>query len=288
MLLGAHLSIAGGLHHALEKAAHYGFDTVAVFVRNQRQWRAGPLKEQAAATFRRVRGQLKINPVVAHGSYLVNLAGEATVRDKSIAATADELDRCGRLGIEYLVIHPGACENAELGIRRIADGLNRVVAPSAKEQPANWVAQPRILLETTAGQGHAIGRTFEELRAILDLLQPPDRFGICLDTCHVFATGYDIRTPREYRRTMKALDQTVGLEKLMAIHLNDSVKGLGSHVDRHAHIGLGRIGKEAFGHFTNDRRLAKAPMVLETPKGLTEDGRDWDEVNAQAVRSLVR
>ncbi len=280
MILGSHLSISGGLHQALEVAAGYGFDCVAMFVRNQRQWRAGALSDKAIATFREVRRQSGLAPVVAHGSYLVNLAGKDDIRRKSIAAMRDELDRCERLGIEYLVFHPGSHERVDEGIVLVADALNEIVT--------DCPGQTKILIETTAGQGNYLGRTFEQISDILARLEMPERFGVCLDTCHVFAAGYDIRTPEAYRRTMDTFDRVIGMGKLPAIHLNDSVKGLGSRIDRHAHIGLGQIGLQAFAEIVNDPRLADLPMILETPKGADEAGRDWDEVNAAALRGLIR
>jgi len=281
MLLGSHLSIVGGIHNALIAARKYGFDTVAVFVRNQRQWRTPPLTEQAVKTFRRTRKKSRVAPVVAHGSYLVNLAGSRKVRRKSILAMHEELNRCGRLGIEYLVIHPGSNEDPQAGIRLIADALNRIMDGCRHRRP-------KILLETTSGAGNSIGRTFEQLAEILLLLRRPRRFGVCLDTCHVFAAGYDIRTYQAYQRTMKELDRVIGLDRLLAIHLNDSLRDLGSCIDRHAHIGRGKIGLAGFANLVNDPRLANVPMTLETPKGKDDSGIDWDEVNAQAIRALVR
>jgi len=263
MRLGSHLSIAGGLDRALVRAAEYGFSTVAMFLCNQRQWRAGPLSDEAVSLFRRTRRRLGISPVVAHGSYLVNLAGEAPVRRKSIAATADQLDRCGRLGIEYLVIHPGSCRRKQLGIDRIAAALNAILARCPHRRP-------KVLLETTAGAGHHIGSTFEELSAILAKLDRPRRFGVCLDTCQT------------------ALDHHIGLGRLKVIHLNDSLGPCGSHVDRHAHIGKGRIGREGFAHLLGDRRLREIPMILETPKGRNKAGTDWDRLNARTIRRLAR
>ncbi len=280
MLLGSHISISGGLHRAIEAAADYGFDCVAMFVRNQRQWRSSPLSAEATAAFVEVRRRLKIAPVVAHGSYLVNLAGKTDVRRKSIAAMRDELDRCERLGIEYLVFHPGSRENAAEGIILIAEALNEIIT--------DRTGRTKILLETTAGQGNCIGYKFEQLADILDRLEMAERFGICLDTCHIFAAGYDIRTPSDYRKTIAEFDRIIGLERLQAIHLNDSVRDLGSRVDRHAHIGLGKIGLAAFAELVNDNRLANLPMILETPKGADDTGRDWDEVNAAALRGLLR
>lgn len=279
MLIGAHLSIAGGIQRALVSADEYGFETVALFVRNQRQWRAPPLTDGVVRRFKRIRRRLGIRPVVAHGSYLVNLAGRREVRRKSLTAMAEEMDRCGRLGIEYLVMHPGANASAEAGIELIAGGLNELTASCRRRRPM-------VLLETTAGAGASIGATFEQLADILARLGRPKRFGVCLDTCHIFAAGYDIRTPACYRKTMAAFDRAIGLDRLLAIHVNDSVAPLGSRRDRHAHIGQGLIGLRGFANFVRDRRLAGVPMILETPKGIDRAGRDWDAVNADALRAM--
>ncbi|MFB3890680.1 MAG: deoxyribonuclease IV [Phycisphaerae bacterium] len=316
MLLGSHLSIAGGMHTALEKARRFRFDTVAVFVRNQRQWHVPPLAETAVEMFKATRRRLGISPVVAHGSYLVNLAGTEPVRSKSIAAVAADLERCRAFGIEYLVIHPGGNRDVRVGLRLIADALNQVLsnrgmgvslmsttgvppvevqgqdAPATHGQDARAsfaVGFPKILVETTAGAGSILAGTFDQIAEILAQLSDKSRVGVCLDTCHIFAAGYDIRTPDAYARTMCEFDRIIGLANLMAIHLNDSVRELGSHVDRHAHIGKGLIGREGFRNFVNDPRLAQVPMILETPKGIRKsDGRDWDAVNGRAIRSLVR
>jgi len=281
MLLGAHMSIHGGLHNALTAAAGCGFGAVAMFVRNQVQWRVPPLSDEAVATFRRTRRRLGLSPVVAHGSYLVNLAGLRDVRRKSIRATRADLARCGRLGIEQLVLHPGSRADADEGIRLIAAGVNDALDAAA-------CRRPKLLLETTAGSGNCIGRTFEQLAAILASVRRPRRVGVCLDTCHVFAAGYDIRSPRAYRETMAHFDRVIGLERLWAIHLNDSKRDLGSRVDRHEHIGRGQIGERGFANFVRDGRLAAVPMILETPKGTDGAGRDWDAVNAETLRRLAR
>ncbi|KKM81595.1 hypothetical protein LCGC14_1328180 [marine sediment metagenome] len=283
MLLGAHLSVAGGLHRALEAAADYDFDTVAIFVRNQLRWRAGGLTDEAVGLFRRTRRRLGIGPVLAHGSYLINLAGAAPLRRKSIRAMSEELARCGRLGVEYYVLHPGSpgAAGREVGIVRVAGALNRIIAGCRHRRV-------KVLLETTAGAGSLLGSTFEELAEILARLDRPRRFGVCLDTCHVFAAGYDIRTPKAYRDTMARFDRTVGLDRLLAVHVNDSLGPLGSRRDRHEHIGRGRIGRRGFANLMSDARLADLPMILETPKGATDDGRDWDRVNADLLRRLAR
>jgi len=279
--IGAHLSIAGGLHRALEQAGEYGFPVLALFVRNQRRWSAPPLTDEEVRRFRRIRQRMGIRRIVAHGSYLVNLAGGAVVRRKSMTATAEELDRCGRCGIEHLAIHPGSAARPKLGIRRLADALNRLVEACRHRRV-------KILLETTAGAGNTLGGRFEQLAEILDRLDRPRRFGVCLDTCHIFAAGYDIRTPIAYRQTMDRFDRVIGLARLAAVHVNDSRGQCGSHLDRHVHIGQGRIGRSGFANFLRDRRLAEVPMILETPKGTDPRGRDYDQINAKTLRTLAR
>ncbi len=279
MLIGAHLSIIGGIDRAVVAAGEYGLATVAVFVRNQRRWDAPPLTDQAVRRFKLARRRLGISPVVAHGSYLVNLAGRAEVRRKSLAAMADEIERCGRLSIEYLVIHPGANPSPQAGIEMIADGLNELLAGRRRRKPV-------ILLETTSGAGSGIGGTFEQLAAILGRLDRPKRFGVCLDTCHVFAAGYDIRTSRAYAETMADFDRVIGLNRLFVLHVNDSVGALASGRDRHAHIGRGRIGRRGIANFARDERLTGVPFILETPKGTDQAGADWDAVNAAALAEM--
>lgn len=280
MRLGSHLSIAGGLHRALEAAAGYGFPVVALFVRNQRQWQAPPLRDEEVQTFRDARQACGIETVVAHGSYLVNLAGEGPVRKKSIAAVAEDLGRCGRLGIEHLVIHPGSAEDTQAGIGRIAAGIDEALR-RARNSPAT------LLLETTAGQGNCIGHRFEHLADILGQAARTARLGVCLDTAHVFAAGYDLRTPQAGRKLLRQFDTVVGLERLKAVHVNDSLKPLGSRVDRHAHLGRGCIGREGFGWLVRSRKLPDVPLILETPKGEDPRGRDWDRVNAGLLRQLA-
>lgn len=269
------------MHRALEAAAGYGFDTLAVFVRNQVRWKFPALAEPAVALFRRTRRRLGIRPMVAHASYLVNLAGPDEVRRKSIGAMVEDLHRCGRLGIEYLVFHPGSAERIGVGIALVAKALNEIISACAQRRP-------KILLETTAGQGNSIGHRFEHLAEILSLLARPRRFGVCLDTCHIFAAGYDIRTQESYGATMDQFDHIIGLDKLLAIHINDSKRPLGSRVDRHEHVGRGWIGRGGLANIVRDPRLANVPFILETPKGRTHDGRDWDEVNARVLRRLAR
>ncbi len=281
MLLGSHLSTAGGLHKAVEAAAKYDFRVLALFVRNQVQWKAPPLADEAVKRFHECRKTLGIHTVVAHASYLINLAGNDQVRNKSIDAMIEDLSRCRRLGIEYLVFHPGSHPCLETGIERIGSALNTIMS----REKAGSV---RILLETTAGQGNSVGHRFEHLKAILDAVKKQKRIGVCLDTCHIFAAGYDLRTPEAYSSTMREFDRVIGFRRLKAIHLNDSKRIFASRVDRHEHIGKGALGLESFAQLLSDDRLAEIPMILETPKGKDSRGRDWDRVNAKVLRKLIK
>ena len=239
------------------------------------------MKAADVETFHKTRRETTLAPVIAHGSYLINLAGQGEFLQKSIAATADELERCGQLGIEYYVLHPGANDDPQAGMERIAESLNAIV-----EQLPH--VKTKVLLESMAGQGSCVGCTFEQLAAMLKMLRPARRFGVCLDTCHVFAAGYDIRTPQAYAKTMAEFDRVVGLSRLLAVHVNDSKRDLGSRVDRHEHIGHGRIGTAGIANFVNDKRLADIPFILETPKGPDDKGREWDEVNVETMRGLEK
>jgi len=276
------MSIAGGLDQAPLRGRQAGCDTIQVFTKSNRQWGARPLSDREVEAFKANLAATGIGPVVAHDCYLLNLAApRAALWRKSVAAFRVELERAERLGIPYLVTHPGAHlgRGEADGIARVAEALNLLHAalPSARVQ---------VLLETTAGQGSSLGYRFEQLAAILAAVERADRLGVCLDTCHVFAAGYDIRSAEGYRRTLWELDACVGLRRLKAIHLNDSVQGLGSRVDRHAHIGVGRLGLEAFRLILNDRRLRRVPMVLETPKD--DDFVRADRRNLGRLRRLIR
>lgn len=281
MILGSHLSVAGGLHKALEAAADFGFETLALFVRNPRGWKAPPLSGEAVRQFKETRRQTKPAVIVAHASYLENLAGEDAIRAQSMTGLVDELQRCSLLGIEYLVLHPGSCADLDTGMERIVKSLDEVMAAV----PSRGT---KLLLETMAGQGNSIGARFEQLAWMLGKLRRPGRYGVCLDTAHIFAAGYDLRTPKVYKETMDAFERIIGWDRLRAIHCNDSAKPLGSRVDRHAHIGQGEIGRAGFAHLVRDPRLREIPFILETPKGRREsDGREWDAVNAEVLRRLA-
>jgi deoxyribonuclease-4 len=302
-LFGAHLSIAGGLHKALEAAQAYGMDTVQLFTASPQMWPITPapatktdrtvdprnvkwlardLPDDQVRTFRRTLRASGLRFPMAHDSYLINLASpEAAVYRKSLEAFVVELQRAERLGLSYLVMHPGAHLDSgeEAGLDRVVRALDEVHGRC----PGFRV---RVLLETTAGQGSCLGHRFEHLAQILSQVAAPDRLGVCFDTCHVFAAGYALAPAAEYQATMRAFDRTIGLQRLRAFHVNDSLKPLGSRVDRHAHIGRGQLGLEPFQLLVNDRRFRNRPMVLETPK---EEGseQEMDAVNLATLRGLL-
>jgi deoxyribonuclease IV len=260
MLLGAHVSISGGVDKAPENGHTLGCQAIQVFTRNQMQWKAPPLSSEVIACFRKNLSDRRIEAVVCHDSYLINLGSpEALVLQKSRAAFAEEIERCEQLGIPYLVFHPGAHVGSgeTEGIRRIAESLNEVFNDKR--------GTTQVLLETTAGQGSNLGYRFEQLAEILSRVRERRRVGVCVDTCHIFAAGYDLRTRSAYEKTFKELDDVVGLKHVKAFHLNDSKKGLGSRVDRHESIGKGELGLRSFRFLVNDPRFAGLPMLLETP-----------------------
>lgn len=278
---GAHMSISGGVSKSFARGESVGLDSMQIFAKNERQWTAKPISPEEATAFRVEQQRTGIYPVVVHDSYLINLAAPADeLREKSIAAFANELERCAQLDIPYLVTHPGAHTGIgeEAGLARVADAICRLLAEGVG-------GNTMILLETTAGQGTALGYRFEHLARLFELIPYHERLGICVDTCHIFAAGYDIRDPEGYQATFAELDRLVGLTRVKCFHLNDSQKDLGSRVDRHAHIGQGCIGVEAFRMLVNDPRFADLPMIIETPKG--EDMAE-DRMNLTLLRSLVQ
>jgi len=281
--LGAHLSITGGLHRALLAALRLGCTTVQVFVKNQRQWVAPALRPADVARWHEVRAENAFGPLVAHASYLVNLATpHRKLRQRSVSAFVEELTRCDQLAVSYLVVHPGAATDGSItrGLARVAAALNEVFRryPDCRTMP---------LLETTAGQGRSLGRSFAELAEILSRLEQPQRVGVCVDTCHVFAAGYDLRTRRGYDALVGEATRLVGQERIRVWHLNDCLGTCGSRLDRHAHIGAGTLGRVAFARLLHDARFRGLPMILETPKGTDERGRDWDAVNLARLRRLA-
>lgn len=281
-ILGAHMSIAGGYYKAVEAARRAGCDCVQLFTKNNNQWRAKVITDVEATRFRTALADLKITHPIAHDSYLINLASpDGELWKKSIDAFVVELQRAEQLGIPYVVTHPGAfttSSEAE-GLKRVSQALDEV----HRQTPQ---CQAMCLLETTAGQGSTLGAKFDHLAVIIDGVQAPERLGVCVDTCHVFAAGYPLDTEKNYKATMKELDLVVGIDKVKAFHLNDSLKEFGSHVDRHAHIGRGKMGLEPFRNLLNDRRFKKVPMYLETAKG-EEDGEDLDVINLRTLRGLI-
>ena len=277
--LGAHVSTAGGLHNAFERAATATCNVVQIFSKNQKQWVAKPLDKAAIDRFCASHRDFGACPLLAHDSYLINLASpDDTLWEKSIAAFAVELERCQQLGIAHLVTHPGAHVGSgeEAGLERVGAALRRLLATGVG-------GDTMILLETTAGQGTALGDRFEHLGRLLELTDGNPRIGVCLDTCHILAAGYDFRTPQDYAATFEQFNRLIGLDRLKAFHLNDSKTDLGSHVDRHTHIGEGFIGLEGFRLLLNDPRFQHRPMVLETPK---EPDEAADITNLQTLRGL--
>jgi deoxyribonuclease-4 len=276
-LIGAHISTKGGLHTIFDRAAEIDASAAALFAKNGNQWKGKPIGDEERATFSAKR---TVRPLLTHASYLINLATtNPEFHAKSIAAMVDELDRAERLGIHAVVLHPGAHLEAGVpaGIDQIARSLDQVHAAIPDHKAVT-------LLETAAGQGSCLGCTFEELGRIIDLVDDKSRVGICFDTCHVFAAGYDIRTREGYDRAMDEIEQYVGIENVGAFHLNDSKKPLGSRVDRHEHIGEGEIGLEAFRMLLNDARFKRIPKVIETPKTIETVS---DRKNLETLRALI-
>lgn len=280
VLLGAHMSVSGGIHTAFERGSSIGCSTMQVFTKNSNQWEGKPLTDEDVQNYETAEAKARITPVVAHAAYLINLcATNKTILKKSRSAFTDELQRCEALGIKGLVFHPGSHLGVgeENGIPRIAESLN-----IAHQQTEGF--RTLSILETTAGQGTTIGYRFDQLRRIIDLMDDPPRMAVCLDTCHVFAAGYEITTEHGWVETMRQFDDILGLNRLAVVHLNDSKKGLGSRVDRHEQIGKGMIGTSAFSFLMNDPRLAAVPKILETEK--SEDMHE-DVENMALLRSLV-
>jgi deoxyribonuclease IV len=281
--LGAHQSIAGGYYKAVETAHATGCHCVQLFTKNNNQWRAKDLVPDDVARFQSALVERGIDHPLAHNSYLINLGSpDKELWIKSIDAMVVEVARASLLGIPYVVAHPGAftTSSEQVGLERIATGLDEVHRQTKGGDAI-------ILLETTAGQGSCLGCDFEHLAEILSKVADPDRLGVCFDTCHVFAAGYPLGTAKEYRATMREFDKLIGYIRIKAFHLNDSVKPLGSRVDRHAAIGKGEMGLEPFRLLLGDRRFHKVPKYLETPKGKNDEGEDLDIVNLRTLRSLV-
>jgi len=260
-LLGAHLSIAGGVSQAFARAAEIGCTAMQIFTKNANQWRAKPLPDTEIAAFAAAWQNSEVVSVTAHDSYLINLAAtDADKRRRSLTAFVDEMERCAALAIPGLVMHPGAHLGAgeDVGLQRIAEALRSIFA----EAPTTV----SVLLENTAGQGSYLGHRFEHLAEIMERV-PEGRFAVCFDTCHALAAGYDLTSAEGHLATMSEFDRLIGTERIAAFHLNDSLKERGSRVDRHAHIGQGTVALEAFAALMRDERFAKTPKLLETAPG---------------------
>jgi deoxyribonuclease-4 len=283
------MSVAGGLPRAVERGIVHGCDAMQIFAKNASQWRGRVLPAEEVRAFRRMVNKSGIRPVVSHASYLINLASaNHGLRAQSLEAMGDELDRAESLGLLGVVLHPGCyTDGSEAhGLALIAEGLDLLLSERRR-------GRTLVILEHTAGQGTSLGSTFEQLATIIGLMKTQRRIGVCLDTCHLLASGYDIASPEGYTRTFKAFGRSVGFDRLKVFHMNDSKRPLGSRVDRHAHIGQGFVGLEAFGRIVNDRRFQGLPMLLETPKS---EGRatgpivadPLDVKNLSALRALVK
>ncbi|MGC8496398.1 MAG: deoxyribonuclease IV [Thermoplasmata archaeon] len=268
-LVGAHISISGGIENAPERGKNLNLDAIQIFTKNQRQWVSKRLKKEVIESFKNSTEKYGII-TVAHASYLINLAAnEESLWLKSKASFLEEINRCAQLNIPYLVFHPGSHNGfgEEYGIERIAEAINETLNRSDRTV---------LLLETTAGQGTNIGYTFDHLKSIIKKVKNKDRVGVCIDTCHIYAAGYDIAN--NYENVIEEFEATIGLNKLKVIHLNDSEKGLGSKIDRHAHIGKGKIGAKGFVKILDDERLESIPFILETPQGENEYYLDLQEI----------
>jgi deoxyribonuclease-4 len=279
-LLGAHMSIAGGLHLAFTRIRKVKGEALQIFLSNQRQWKTPPLTSEMIEDFRLQWRKNQGMVVAAHDSYLINLAApDLTTVEQSVSAFTDELVRAAALKIPFLITHPGSHrgQGVEAGLQRFVQNLDSAISLSRTFTVS-------ILIETTAGQGTNLGSKFEEIAFILRESQYGDHLGVCFDTSHTFAAGYDLRTPETYEETFSLFDKIIGLPRLKFFHLNDSKKHLGSRVDRHEHIGKGEIGLEGFRLLLNDPRFQHHPMVLETPKG--KDLKE-DKMNLRVLRSLI-
>ncbi len=277
LLIGAHMSIGGGFFNSLYSAKELGCATIQIFTKSANQWKAKELTLEDIEKFKQAQKETGIVPVVGHDSYLINIAsGDKELLRKSREALLLELTRSEKIGLSYLVMHPGSNPDEKDGIKRIADSLSWVHSKSKNYKT-------KICLETTAGQGSTIGYKFEQIAQIIDLTQEDERLGVCYDTAHTFEAGYDIRDKKVYEKTFKLFNKIINLNRLKVIHMNDSKKDLGSRVDRHEHIGKGFIGLEAFKLILNDRRFEMVPKILETPKE-----EDMDEKNLATLRNLYK
>ena len=280
--IGAHMSIAGGIAKAVDRAVVHGCEALQIFTKNANQWRGKPLDRADVSAFRARIEQTGIHPVVSHASYLINLATTFPVlREQSIAAFVDELDRADALGLLGVVIHPGTCTagTEDEALRLIADAIKRAFRARRRRHTM-------VILEHTAGQGRTLGHRFEHLSTIIQHLGGSERIGVCLDTCHLLASGYDIVNPTAYRDTFDAFDRIVGIGRLKVFHANDSKRPCGSRVDRHEHIGRGCLGEEPFRRLLHDVRFRGLPMLIETEKSKDTEKRGTLEPDAFDMQNL--
>jgi len=281
LLLGAHMSISGGLEKSIERGESIGCTTIQIFTKSNRQWHANPLTKEAIEVFKTTASNSSINPIVAHATYLINIASPDTKTEKlSLDALTKELITCNELGIPYLVLHPGSYVSGkhEDGLKRIIQNLDQAIESAA--------GKTIIALEIMAGQGSALCSSFEQISTVIQGSHHKSKLGVCFDTCHAFAAGYDMTTKKQYDKMWEDFDATIGLEKLKVIHINDSKKGLGSHVDRHEHIGKGELGLEPFRLLFNDKRFFDIPKILETPKVTMEPFKE-DIMNMETIKKLL-
>lgn len=281
ILLGAHMSIAGGLHLAVERGTELGCSVIQMFTKNASRWSEKTVEASLSSLFKEALKKHSMRLAFAHGGYLINLAtADDSLREKSIRAMAEEIKRCEALGLPFVVIHPGSHggSGVKLGLKRIVSSLREIMEMTVG-------GTVRILLENTAGQGNVLGYSFEQLAYLLSETGLPDRLGICFDTAHAFAAGYDLRAPASFRRTMKELDEVIGLNKVFAVHLNDSRRRLGSRIDRHEHIGEGSLGLYPFREIMRNEAFRNVPKVLETPK--YKGSIPMDPVNLAMLRQLA-
>ena len=281
-LIGAHMSISGGVHNAIESGDALNCRALQIFTKNSNQWKAKVLTEEDIEKFSQAREASSIRAYVGHVGYLINVASpREDIYKKSVASLTDEIIRADRLGLHDLVMHPGAHlkEGEEYALRKISDSLNRVInaTPDVKT---------RLALETTAGQGTNVGYKFEHLAEIIDMVENKARLSVCFDTCHTFAAGYELRNKKDFNATFRKFDETIGLEYLTVFHVNDSKKPFASRVDRHEHLGEGALGLEPFKFLMQDKRFANIPKILETPKG--DDQKTNDSRNLDILRSFAK
>jgi len=283
LLLGAHLSVAGGVHRSVELARRLRCNCLQIFVKNQRQWHAPPLHpEHVRAWFDALENcRPSIEHIVAHSGYLINPASDsAAVRRKSVRALRDELRRCRQLQIDRLVLHPGSHrgQGMHTGIELVVAALEQVLTDDT--------GRTKILLETTCGAGHGIGSRLEEIAGIMSACKCSERVGCCLDTCHLFAAGYELSPRTRFKRLVREIDRLIGTDRVGCIHINDSAGALAGKLDRHQHIGRGEIGLEAFRYFLTEPKFAKVPKIIETPKG-PAGKLDYDRRNLRTLRRLA-